>query len=125
MFQGLTADAAKAALFEVARLCYTVESSPLYGCRPICFIHDEILLEAPLFKLHEAAKELELVMVAVYQRFTPDVRITADAHAMYRWSKKAKEVFDDDGRLVPWTDGDEDLGATPEEKVEEELPMAA
>ena len=110
MFQGLTADAAKAALFEVSRLCYTVPESPLYGCRPICFIHDEILLEAPIFKTHEAAKELERVMVAVYQRFTPDVRITAGAHAMGRWSKKAKEVFDDDGRLVPWSDGDEDLG---------------
>jgi hypothetical protein len=125
MFQGLTADAAKAALFEVSRRCYTDESSPLYGCRPVCFIHDEILLEAPLFKLHEAAKELERVMVEVYQRFTPDVRITAGAHAMFRWSKKAEEAFDENGRLVPWTDGDEELGATPEEKVEVEMPMAA
>ncbi len=127
MFQGLTADAAKAALFEVSRLCYTVPSSPLYGCRPICFIHDEILLEAPLFKLHEAAKELERVMVEVYQRFTPNVRIKATAHAMHRWSKEAKEAHDDNGRLVPWNDGDEELGAEPEEKIEAEieLPMAA
>lgn len=129
MFQGLTADAAKAALFEVSRLCYTVESSPLYGCRPVCFIHDEILLEAPLFKLHEAAKELERVMVEVYQRFTPDVRIKASAHAMLRWSKLAEEMHDDAGRLIPWTDGDDELGAR-EEKPEPEteevpLPMAA
>lgn len=124
MFQGLTADAAKAALFEVSRLCYTVPTSPLYGCRPVCFIHDEILLEAPLFKLHEAAKELERVMVQVYQHFTPDVRIKASAHAMHRWSKEAKEVHDD-GRLVPWTDGDEELGERKEERYEETLPMAA
>ena len=121
LFQGLTADAAKAALFEVSRLCYTVQSSPLYGCRPVCFVHDEIIMEAPLFKLHEAAKELERVMVEVYKRFTPDVNITADAHAMPRWSKKAKEAFDDDGRLIPWSDGEDDSA----QDSELDMPLAA
>lgn len=129
LFQGLTADAAKAALVEVTRLCYTVESSVLYGCRPVAFIHDEIIMEAPLYKLHEVAKELERVMVAVYQTFTPDVRVTADAHAMLRWSKSAKEVHDDEGKLIPWSDGDEELGAeNKEESLEEKedaWPMAA
>lgn len=129
LFQGLTADAAKAALAEVTRLCYTDPSSTLYGCRPVAFIHDEIILEAPLYKLHEVAKELERVMVAVYQTFTPDVRVTADAHAMFRWSKDAKEVHDNEGKLIPWSDGDEDL-ATDEDKEErpeeeESWPVAA
>lgn len=101
MFQGLTADAAKAALFEVSRLCYTVPESPLYGCRIVNFIHDEILLEAPLFKAHEAAKELEKVMAAVYQRFTPATKITAEAALMLRWRKKAKPYYVN-GRLRPW-----------------------
>jgi DNA polymerase-1 len=103
-FQGLTADAAKAALVEISRRCYTDPSSDLYGSFPLLFIHDEIIVETPFEKLDAAAKELERVMVEVYQRFTPDVRITADAHAMFRWSKKAEAVYDDQGRLVPWQD---------------------
>ncbi len=127
LFQGLTADAAKAALVEVSRLCYTDENSILFGCRPVAFIHDEIIMEAPLYKLHACAKELERIMVAVYQSHTPDVRITADAHAMWRWSKKAKEVHDDEGKLIPWDDGE---GEEPEEKVDDTddddgWPMAA
>jgi DNA polymerase-1 len=102
LFQGLTADAAKAALFEVSRLCYSVPSSPLYGCRPVLFVHDEIIMEAPLEQAAEAAKELERVMVEVYQRYTPDVRIAADAHLMSHWSKDAEATYDERGKLVPW-----------------------
>jgi hypothetical protein len=102
MFQALTADAAKAALFEVSRLCYHVKSSPLYGCRPLLFVHDEIITEAPLAQAAEAAAEMERVMVEVYSRYTPDVRITADAHLMNRWSKDAEAVHDERGKLVPW-----------------------
>lgn len=102
MFQGLTADAAKAAFFEVSRLCYTVKSSPLYGCRPLLFVHDEIIIEAPLEQAAEAAAELERVMVAVYQQYTPDVRIQASAHLMNRWSKDAQATYDERGKLVPW-----------------------
>jgi hypothetical protein len=102
MFQGLTADAAKAALFEVSRHCYTVKSSPLYGCRPVHFIHDEILTEAPREQAPEAAVEQERIMVDVYQRYTPDVKITADAHLMDHWYKEAEGVYDERGKLIPW-----------------------
>jgi DNA polymerase-1 len=102
MFQGLTADAAKAALFEVSRLCYSVRSSDLYGCRPLGFYHDEIITEAPKDQAAEAAVEKERVMIEVYSRYTPDVRITADAHLMDRWSKSAEAVHDERGKLVPW-----------------------
>lgn len=101
MFQGLSADAAKAALFEVSRRCYTVPQSALYGCRIVNFIHDELLVEAPEYKAHEAAMELQAVMADVYQRFTPDVSITAEAALMRRWRKKAKPYFVN-GRLRPW-----------------------
>jgi len=101
-FQSLTADAAKAAMYEVSRLCYTVKSSPLYGCRPVLFVHDELIVEMPLEQAAEAARELERVMVSVYQRYTPDVRITADAHLMQRWSKDAEATWDARGKLIPW-----------------------
>lgn len=102
MFQGLTADAAKAAFWEVTRHCYTIKSSPLYGCRPVLFVHDEIITEAPEDQAAEAAVEMERVMIEVYSRYTPDVRITADAHLMKRWSKDAEAVFDERGKLVLW-----------------------
>lgn len=102
-FQGLTADAAKASLVEVARRCYTVPSSALYGSAPVLFVHDEVIVETPDDRLTEAARELETAMVQTYSTYTPDVRVTADAHAMKRWSKSAKEKKVN-GRLVPWID---------------------
>lgn len=120
MFQSLTADAAKAALWEVSRLCYTVKSSQLYGCRPLLFVHDELLVEAPLAQAAAAAKELERVMIEVYQRYTPDVKITADAHLMQAWSKDAEAAFDEYGRLVPW-----EPPQSEDEKAEFQLLLAA
>lgn len=112
LFQGLTADAAKAALFEVSRHCYTVQSSALYGCRPLLFVHDEIITEAPKDQAAEAAIEMEKIMVEVYSRYTPDVRITADAHLMDRWSKDAEATHDERGKLIPWNPPqEEDEGA--------------
>jgi DNA polymerase family A len=102
MFQALTADAAKAAFFEVTRLCYTVKSSDLYGCRPLLFVHDEIIAEGRREQAPYAAKELERVMVNVYQEYTPHVKITAKAHLMDRWSKDAEAVTDERGKLIPW-----------------------
>jgi hypothetical protein len=103
MFQGLTADAALDALAEVSRRCYVVPSSMLFGARVVNFIHDEIMLEVREEQADEAARELEHVMVEVYQRWTPDVRITAGATLMRRWSKKAKRR-EQNSVLVPWED---------------------
>jgi hypothetical protein len=120
LFQGLTADAAKAALFEVSRLCYSVKSSDLYGCRPVGFYHDEIITEAPEEQAHYAAVEKEKVMVEVYSRYTPDVLITAEAHLMTHWSKDAEQIHDERGRLIPWAPPQEE-----DERYEPELLVAA
>jgi hypothetical protein len=101
-FQTLAAHASKAALFEVSRRCYDDETSPLYGCRPVLFVHDELCLEAPEHRAHEAAVELEKVMEAVQARWTPDVPASATACVSRVWSKNAKPVRDAGGRLVPW-----------------------
>jgi len=104
-FQGLTADAMKAACFEVALACYTLKASHLYGCRPVMFMHDEIIVEMPEDQAPEAAEELSRIIVETYQRYTPDVRITAEAHLMRQWNKSAEPARHPiTNRLIPWED---------------------
>lgn len=99
-FQGLIADGAKAALVEVVRCCYTEPESPLYGCRAVLFIHDEIILEAPEDRAPEAAEELARVMVEKMSPYLPDVGISADPWCSRVWSKSVETVRGEGGRLV-------------------------
>jgi len=101
-FQGLTADGAKAALHEVVRECYIDYNTPLFGCRPVAFIHDEIILEVPEDRGHEAAMRLAEMMIKGMQKYTPDIPCRADAHLMRRWYKAAEPVRNNRGRLIPW-----------------------
>lgn len=103
-FQSLAAHVSKAALYEAARRCYNDRTSWLYGSRPVNFVHDELVLETPEFVAHEAAAELEVLMVEQMQRWTPDVPVSATAALMRNWSKDAEPVHNDDGRLIPWED---------------------
>jgi DNA polymerase-1 len=100
-FQALAAHGAKRALYRTVRACYGEPESPLYGSRAVAFIHDEIIIEAPTERLHEAGAELSRIMVETMQVDVPDVRITATPAAMRRWFKGAEPVFVD-GRLIPW-----------------------
>lgn len=100
-FQGLVADWAKAATWEVTRAAYTDPTSPLFGSRPVLFLHDEIIAEVPEGVAHEAATEMARVMMAAAQPFAPDVPITASPALMRRWYKGADPTYID-GRLVPW-----------------------
>lgn len=102
LFQGLAADGAKAALWEVVKRCYVVPSSNLYGSRPVCFVHDEIGLEVPIEHAHEAAMEQERVMCEVMEQWTPNVPSRASPALMRRWYKGADRAFDEHKRLVPW-----------------------
>ena len=104
LFQGLAADGAKNAIWEVAKECYVDEDSPLYGCRPVAFIHDELLVEVPegIEERTAAADRLAEVMVAAMKVYIPDVKINAEPAAMTRWLKGAEEVRDEQGRLLCW-----------------------
>lgn len=102
-FQGLTADGATAALFDVWDACFD-PSSPLYRCRVVWFVHDEIGLEAQEEKLTDACEEASRLMVAAMKRFTPDVFIEAQPAACRRWTKAADEPRYCDGKLVPEED---------------------
>jgi DNA polymerase-1 len=106
-FQGLAADGAKAAVYGVVRQCYTPEyRSPLFGSRPVMFIHDEIIAEVPERNAAEAAEELSRIMRETMQTYTPDVKIGTSVALMRRWYKDAEEVRDNENRLAIWESSD-------------------
>lgn len=109
-FQGLAADGAKEALWRVAWECYLgtkydddSQSSPLAGCRPTLFLHDEIGMEVPYDDpalASAAADRLAEVMIGAMQLWIPDVPISCKPVMVPRWFKGAEAVRVD-GRLVP------------------------
>lgn len=117
-FQGLGADAAKAAMWVVTEACYTHTQSPLFGCRVVAFIHDEVIAECPdePYKIDAAARELGRLMCEAANVYLPDVPVRTEPQAMRRWSKKAKPVFLD-GLLVPWDDTEENDHGEPLHEV--------
>ncbi len=100
-FQNRAARGAKAACFDVSYECYVNEDSPLFGSRPVAFIHDEILAEVPSDVAHEAAAHMARTMCLAMGKVIPDIPITASPALMDRWYKNADAVMLD-GRLVPW-----------------------
>lgn len=100
-FQHLAACGAKQAMYEVSKACYTKRDSPLYGSRPIAFIHDEIGLEIPDDgRLDGASKEVQRIMDETMTKWIPDVPGGTEATAMRRWFKGAEPVLHN-GLLVP------------------------
>lgn len=100
-FQGLAAEGGLTAFAQVSRAAYAEPSSPLYGTRPVLFVHDEIIIEAPLHKAHDAAIELKRVMETSMAIFTPDIPSLAEPTLATKWWKGAYQKFDKDGRLMP------------------------
>ena len=103
-FQGLGADATKAALFAVQRECYVDCGTALFGCRMVNYLHDEFMIEVPedLVKANAAADRLVELMCEVANKWLPDVPVKAEALLMKHWSKKAKPVHNAAGQLIPW-----------------------
>jgi len=103
-FQGLGADATKAALFAIQRECYVDKWSPLYDCRMVNYVHDSYTLEVPedLELANAAAKRLVDVMIEEATKWLPDVPPRAEVTLSKHWSKKAKAVKNEQGLLIPW-----------------------
>lgn len=101
-FQGPAADGAKTALWDVTKEIWGDDPSPLRGSYLVNFVHDELLLESPEDLAAEAAERLAVVMEDAFNEIVPDVPTTAEPVIMRRWSKKAKTVRDETGRLIPW-----------------------
>lgn len=106
-FQGLGADAAGAALFDVSEGCYVPLGgyrAPLFGSRVVNFVHDEIIIETPDdARAPAVADALVETMIRGAAPFLPDVPPKVDAKLMRYWSKRAKALKDPaTGALVPW-----------------------
>jgi len=99
-FQGLAAEGGLLAFARVTKAAYASPESPLYGTRPVLFVHDEIIIEAPIHKAHAAAMELKRVMEESMAHYTPDIPSVAEPTLATKWWKGAYQKFDEDGRLV-------------------------
>jgi hypothetical protein len=103
-FQPLAAVGSKRALAAVNRACYYDRASPCYGvCRPVAFIHDEIIAEIWLPSLDAAGREMARLMVDAMQQTCPDVLVKAEPAAAFRLYKAMEYKTDAAGRLVPWS----------------------
>ncbi len=104
LFQGLASDLAKAAFFQLSKACYAQPVSPLFGSRPVNFVHDEVVTETPdNGRAHEAAMEQERLMIETARPFLPDItNIECETVLARRWSKAAAPVREQNGRLIPW-----------------------
>ena len=93
VFQGLAADGAKLAMWQLWR----------GGYRIVNFIHDEFLIEIPIESDWCAhANRVKALMIQGMHDVVPNVRVDVEFAAADRWHKSAEAVFDDRGRLQLW-----------------------
>ena len=106
LFQGLTADGAKAAGWRILKECMEpLGTGPLGGSRIVLFLHDEFGLEVPdpvgrPEIAHAAAERLALVMREEMRKWMPKMKVTCGPVLMRRWLKGARPVKVD-GLLRP------------------------
>lgn len=101
-FQAPCAAGAKASLCHVMYECYADPDSPLFGFRVWNMVHDEICLEGPIGRVHEAGVRLREIMEREFNVYTPDYPTGVEVIAGNAWSKDAKPVYDASGRLGLW-----------------------
>lgn len=105
-FQNLAALGAKYALRVLTRECYGVSErgrdTPLWGTRPIVFVHDSIFAEMPRATAHLAGDRMSEVMVESMHKYVPDVTVKADPTLMDYMYKNAEMTRDASGKLVVW-----------------------
>lgn len=103
-FQALGAVIAKDAAYAIARACYVEDDSPLFGSRPVNFIHDQFLIETRDNQYaHDAAVETGRIMRASAHKYLKHVGMRELEPCLCRmWSKDAEAKFDQNGRLIPW-----------------------
>lgn len=72
--------------------------------KPICFIHDELVGEVrDDEQAHPRVNRVCELMVESMRVVTPDVTPRVEPALMRRWDKDAEAVYDEQGRLIPWT----------------------
>ena len=108
--QSPAAEGALMGLLNVIRACYDPDmGSILYDdvqgptCRPVAFIHDEILCEIRNDTLMtERAEAIEKIMVDAMRIITPDVTARTEVALMERWDKAAESERDLTGHRTSW-----------------------
>ncbi|MBP7652557.1 hypothetical protein KA977_03990 [Candidatus Dependentiae bacterium] len=92
-FQGLAADGAKIALYNLTKNNY----------RTAAFVHDEAIIELPLNSDYSyEAERISEIMINSMRKVCPDVKVKTEYSIMDRWYKSAKAVFDENNKLVMW-----------------------
>ena len=80
-FQGLAADGAKLALWELRQA----------GYRLVNFIHDEVLIEVPeTADLVAEVERVREIMIAAMREVVPDVKVDVECAVLRSWSKQSK-----------------------------------
>lgn len=111
LFQNLTSCVAKDGLWRITMECYLgcsvdgkykLGESPLYGSRPVMFVHDEVVCEVPEAKAHEAAMRQAELMTQGGNEYIKRVPSRCEAAIAKRLYKDMSPVFDANDRLIPW-----------------------
>lgn len=101
------AEAAMTGSIMVTRACVDPsQESVLYGCRPVAFIHDQVLVETTTDRDLWAAQcdEVARLMRAGAEMVLDSVKMrTDDAMLTSVWSKLAQPTFSEKGQMIPWT----------------------
>ena len=91
-FQGLAADGAKLAMWELLKA----------GYRTVAFVHDEFIVElARSDDVTEAAIRIQTICCQAMQSLVGDIPVKCEYALVERWYKQAEAVFKD-GRLQEW-----------------------
>lgn len=130
-FQGISADGAKSAFIKVFKECYFMRKSPLYGCKPILFVHDEIVAECPydgsqasLLKADAAARRMQEIMEQEMEIYTPHIPAVAEPTLTTKWIKDAEsDVIN--GVIQVWSPSDDDGEAPDDESPDDEVEIDA
>lgn len=91
-FQGLAADGAKLAMFKLVQCGYKV----------VGFVHDEVMIEIPKScDIDEVYRQVNQIMCEAMDDLCPDIPIICEGLVADCWGK-VEQVFDADGRIVPY-----------------------
>jgi DNA polymerase-1 len=98
-FQGMAADGCKLAMWKITKACYVDRDSPLFGYRPVVFVHDQFVLEGPEQGASAAAHELVRLMKEGMAIMVPDIPIEATVALGRRWDVDMESTVDEHGNL--------------------------
>lgn len=97
LFQGLVADATKSAFWELQKACYL---GPLAPARPVLYLYDQFVVEAPEERAHDIAEGVHKLVMREVQSWMPDVPVSGKPSLTRRFYKGPKPIVIN-GQLVP------------------------